>query len=185
MILWSIRTLWYKGSAENEEKWQVRKRVKHCKTQVESWLFRFFPDFGFLCLFVYLSRITFWGRGAPPLPPGAPRRRRWPLGGRPPPKKTWKHESPTNYFPHKSKGFYVLQTNRKLEHVNNLHLQSNVRTRNKIAWVWCLLLKANSPIHTYCSISGCEALNYILRCSQRGIWHVYGRYPKYTQCMEK
>ena len=27
MILWSIRTFWYKGSAENNEKWQVRKKA--------------------------------------------------------------------------------------------------------------------------------------------------------------
>ena len=31
MILWSIRTFWYKGSAEIKEKWQVRQKALFLK----------------------------------------------------------------------------------------------------------------------------------------------------------
>ena len=37
MILWSIRTFWYKGSAENEEKMQVRTKAPFLKNNSPDW----------------------------------------------------------------------------------------------------------------------------------------------------
>ena len=37
MILWSIRTFWYKGSAENKEEWQVRKKALFLKDNSPDW----------------------------------------------------------------------------------------------------------------------------------------------------